>query len=208
MRLPSHALPPCVALAVLSLDLRSRAGFRRLHVVLALALLAIGSVVVVQHQWIRPYGLPTSMSGQRHEVAGLPGVTVDLGTKAFLEDVAASMASAGFRPGDPIVALDYMPGLVFYLGGTSPGFAFYMFDRPRFNCFFIDHAGLASPPYLILGRPMSLEQQACIRSFDFPDQFRRVRALRNPYESVYAGFGAPGFSHVLLYAPDGAPQGR
>jgi len=201
MRLPSHVAPLFAAIAVLALDLRVRAGYRLVFGVLVAVLVALGGVVFTQHHWLRPYGLPAPLSEQRHEVVGLPGVRVDLATKTFLEDVGTSLREAGYRPGAPIVALDFMPGLMFYLQGSSPGSAFYMFDKPLFNCFNLNRAPLATSPFLILAQPMAAEQRDCIAAFRFPDQFRALRALRNPYEDVYASFGAPGFSHVQLFAP-------
>ena len=81
--------------------------------------------------WSLPTACHRTSSQQRHAVEGLPGVRVDVATKSFLESVAASMREAGFRPGDPVLALDFMPGLVFFLGATSPGFTLYFFDNPR-----------------------------------------------------------------------------
>jgi hypothetical protein len=116
------------------------------------------------------------------------------------------MRDAGFRPGDPVLALDYMPGLVYYLGGTSPGFTLYVFDSPRLNCFNVNRFYQA-PPYLILGRPMSMEQAACLQAFSFPSDFRSIGTIQFPYARVYEDFGAEGFSHVRLYAPKARERG-
>jgi hypothetical protein len=154
----------------------------------------------VRHHLVAPYGLPSDVTQQVHAVDGLPGVRADAATKAFLESVAAALREGGFRPGDPVLALDFMPGLVFYLGGTSPGFTLYVFDNPRLNCFNVNRF-YRKPPYLILGRPMLREQADCIEAFSFPDDFRPLRSVRFPYEAVYADFGAADFTHVHLYAP-------
>jgi len=201
IRLPSHAAPLFIAIAVLANDLRTRAGAWRLHAVLCVLLIAATSVAFVHHHVLEPYGLPLPLTRQRHAAAGLPEVRVDAGTRSFLEGVAAAMREAGHRPGDPVVAFDYMPGLVYYLRGTSPGFPFYAADRPQLNCFYLNGAGLVGRPHLVLGQPMSPEQHACIRAFDFPEEFRLIGVLRFPYQDVYAGFGLPGLSHVYLYAP-------
>jgi hypothetical protein len=211
IRLPSHAAPLFIAIAVLANDLRTRAGAWRLHAVLCVLLIAATSVAFVHHHVLEPYGLPLPLTRQRHAAAGLPEVRVDAGTRSFLEGVAAAMREAGHRPGDPVVAFDYMPGLVYYLRSTSPGFPFYAPDRPQLNCFYLNGAGLLGRPHLVLGQPMSPDQHACIRTFDFPEAFRLIGVLRFPYEDVYAGFGLPGLSHVYLYAPrpsaGGAPAG-
>ncbi len=199
-RLATHALPLFAALGALSLDLRARAGLARLHTVLVATLLAGTGVLFVRHQLLAPYGLPQSAFDQRYEVAGLPGLQVDAATRDFLESVAARMRAGGFRPGDPVVAFDFMPGLVFYLRGTSPGFTLYVADNPQLNCLNVNRFYHA-PPFLILGRPMSAEQAACLESFTFPDDFRSIGDVRFPYEAVYEDFGIRDFSHVHLYAP-------
>lgn len=199
-RLATHALPLFAALGVLSLDLRERVGREWTHAALVVVLLAATSALFVRHHLLKPYGLPSEIRQQRHAVTGLPGVRVDAATRTFLESVAAGMREAGFRPGDPVLALDFMPGLVFFLDGTSPGFTLYVFDKPQFNCLNVNRLYRA-PPYLILGRPMSREQAACLEPFSFPDDFREVRAIRFPYEAVYEKFGAADFSHVHLYEP-------
>jgi hypothetical protein len=206
-RLPTHALPIFAALGVLSLDLRERAGARRLHAAIAVALLAATSALFVQHHVRAPYGLPSDIASQIEPVAGLPGVRVDAATRSFLESVAGGMREAGFEPGDPVLALDFMPGLVFFLRGTSPGFTLFVFDNPRLNCLNVNRLYRA-PPFLILGRPMSRAQAACLRAFAFPDDFRKVRSVRFPYEAVYADFGAVDFTHVHLYAPRDREPGR
>lgn len=203
MRLPTHALPLFVLLALLVLDLRGRGGAERFHRSVALLCLAVTSVVFVHHHWLHPYGLRRPMHEQRSAVAGLPDVRVDLGTSRFLEEVAGALREAGFRRGDALVAFDYMPGLVYYAGGRSPRYNLYMFDLPAFNCFNWSLADSDDPPFIVLGRPMSPAQRACLSGLRFPEDFELVRTLRFPYEEVYAGFGARDFSHLYLYAPAG-----
>ncbi|NNL65986.1 MAG: hypothetical protein HKP30_07085 [Myxococcales bacterium] len=205
-RLPSHALPLFVAVAVMVCDPPLRSAFPRTGRAVCFALLAATTLVFAQHHVVEPYGLRRPLFEQRSEVAGLPGIRVDLATQRFLEEVRAGMAEAGFRPGDPIVAMDYMPGLVFYLGGRSPGFPFYAFGRPAMNCFNLNRIDPSLRPYLILGRPVSAAQRACVERFALPGEagpgdFRLIRTVRFPYEDVYASFGGFGISHLELYAP-------
>ena len=99
-----------------------------------------------------------------------------------------------------------MPGLVVYLGARSPVFPFYVFDRPLLNCFNLNRSERPLRPYLVLGRPMHESQQSCIDAFDFPEDFRLLARLPNPYAPVYARwFGGPGMEEVSLYAPLDAP---
>lgn len=198
LRLPSHVLPLFVAVAVPAWDLRR--SLPRAHRTLVVLLVAVTCLVFVRNQVLEPYGLRRPVYEQTQPVEGLP-VRVDYATARFLEGVASSLEEAGFRAGDPVIAFDYMPGLVFYLGGRSPGFPFYVFDNPWLNCFHLERAELDRTPFLVLGRPMSEAQRACIEAFDFPADFRLVQTLRFPYEEVYASFGGRGISHVSLYAP-------
>lgn len=205
LRLPSHVLPAFLLLAVATAFLAPR-GHRRFCAA-SLGVLAITtSVLFVQHHWLRPYGLPSPLHRQSHAVAGLPGVRTDRATRAFLEAISERMAGAGFAPGAPVVALDFMPGLVHYLGGRAPGLPFLMFDAVALNCWALNRADAAAPPFLILGQDMSLPQRACIEAFDFPRDFRLVATLRNPYEDAIAyHFGGPPMPYVQLFAPAGPP---
>ena len=156
----------------------------------------------VQHAVQKPYGLPAPIYRQVHPVRGLPELRVDLATKTFLENVRDRMAEAGFEPGDPVIALDFMPGLVYYLDARSPGFLYFLFDEAELNCWLIDRAGLQQTPFLILGLPMTHEQHDCIRSFDYPGAFREIATIRNPYEWAYPYFfGLPELPFVHLFAP-------
>lgn len=210
MRVPTHGLPFFVLAAVLVLDLRSRIPALRFHAAAAALLLATTAAVFVRHHVVRPYGLPAPIWEQREEVRGLPGVRVDPATRDFLESVSATMAHMGFRPGDPVIAFDYMPGLVYYLGGTSPRYNFYMFRSPAYNCYNLNRAGLPKLPFLILGKPMNVGQLGCLDAIRFPRDFGMPRAVQFPYEQVYEGFGAKGFSRLYLFPPRDVvpPAGR
>lgn len=201
MRLPSHTLPWVLAIAVPLCELRGRAGLVRFHGVAAIALALATSTIVYQHQLVRAYGLPRPVADQIHPVKGLAGLRVDADTRDFLERLAAQMDRAGYRAGDPIFALDYMPGLVFYLGGVSPGWNFHMLGKPELNCFNIERARYEGRPFLLLGRPMSRAQRECLRSLDLADGYRLVDTIPFPYQHVYASFDAPGMTHLLVYAP-------
>ncbi len=209
-RFPTHALPSFVLIAVGVLGLRRRVEGALFESALAAVLVAITSLVFVWHDWLHPYGLARPIHEQRFEVKNLPGVRVDVATRDFLEAVAAAMGELGFRVGDPVIAFDYLPGLVYYLGGTSPRYNLYVFDLPAYNCYNVNHAELNKPPLLILAQPMSTTQQGCLEAIHFPDGYRWTHTIPFPYEDVYAGFGASGFSKLFLVAPKDAAgdQGR
>ena len=200
MRLPTHVLPLFVLLAVLVFERRpSPASW--LARTTAAALVAVTTVVFVHHHWLRPYGLRAPIHGQTTKVAGLDGVRVDYASARFLERVAQVLAEGGFQPGDPLLALDYMPGLVYFAGGTSPRWNLYMFDQPAFDCFNLSSARFERPPFLILAREPSLVMQRCLAKLAFPDAYRLLQTLRFPYDEVYVSFGAHDFTHVRIYGP-------
>lgn len=201
LKLPAHAAPIFLMLAIVLTQLAA-AGFRRFAWT-ALGLLAVvTSAVFVEHQVVKPYGLASPLYEQDRETPLLPGLRVDAATSSFLDDLHARMTAAGFEPGDPVIALDFMPGLVYALGGRSPGFPFYAFDKPTQNCWAIERTIGDEVPFLILGQDMLIEQRECIRAFSFPDDFRFVGAVRNPYEApIRYFFGGPAMPYVRVFAP-------
>ncbi|RIL04850.1 MAG: hypothetical protein DCC71_12520 [Proteobacteria bacterium] len=201
LKLPGHVAPVFLVLAILLSEL-ARAGYRRFAAT-SLGLLAVAtSAAFVEHHVLRPYGLPSALYEQTLATPLLPELRVDAATKDFVEDVHRHLVEAGFEPGDPVIALDFMPGLVAAVGGRSPGFPFYAFDKAAQNCWAIERAALEEPPFLLLGQDMLLAQHACIRAFAFPEQFRLVAALRNPYEAaIRYFFGGPPMPYVRVFAP-------
>jgi len=206
LKLPAHAAPLFVLLAIATAQLE-RDGLRR-FAALAIGLLAVAtSAVFVEHQVLRPYGLPSPLYEQVYETPVMPGLRVDAPTKKLVEELAARLAESGFRRGDPIVAFDFMPGLVWAVGGRSPGLPFYDTDKPEQNCWAIARADLRDPPFLLFGLDMSVEQHACIHAFAFPQDYRLVAALQNPYEApIRYFFGGQPMAFVRLFAPRRPPD--
>jgi hypothetical protein len=205
LKLPAHAAPIFLALAV-ALGELARTGYRRFAATATVLLAVATSAVFVEHQVLRPYGLASPLYAQTHATSLVPELRVDTATKHLLEDLHARMREAGFERGDPVIALDFMPGLVHALGGRSPGFPFFAFDKPAQNCWAIERGTHDELPFLILGQDMLVEQHACIRAFAFPEQFRLVAAVRNPYEApIRYFFGGPPMPYVRVFAPVRGP---
>lgn len=103
------------------------------------ALLTAGLVVFVQFVHGRlydPYRLrgslfeqtiPVSIGGSQHTLK------VDAATAKFLDESRKTLSECGFRVGEDLVALFDMPGLVFALGGRSPGHPWLFSYTPQFN---------------------------------------------------------------------------
>jgi hypothetical protein len=67
---------------------------------------------------------------------GFPSQEIKLAPELHqvIEELRAMAATAGFRPGDDIIAVSYMPGLVFALGARSPGHpAFLLWSEKYLN---------------------------------------------------------------------------
>ncbi len=204
LRLPTHVLPLFALLAVLLAERHPGSG-GPLYRTVAAVLAAVGALVFWQHHWQRPYGLRTPLHEQATPLRGIPGISVDLASARFLDSVADTLEAAGYRRGDPVIALDYMPGLVSYLGATSPRYNLYMFGLPEYNCFNLNQAAFREPPFVIVAREPSVEQRRCISSIDIPNSYELLRTLAFPYQDAYVSFGVHDFSHVQIYGPRPLP---
>ncbi|MCX7890841.1 MAG: hypothetical protein N2544_00545 [Burkholderiales bacterium] len=83
---------------------------------------------VVSAQIVSPYRLSTGILGQIVPTTiGMPASTIGLdpATSEFFRSMRAIAERAGFRPGDDVLAFVRMPGVVFALGGRSPGIPWY-----------------------------------------------------------------------------------
>ena len=58
-------------------------------------------------------------------------VYLDAEQAGLLGDLRDRMEASGFKPGDPIVAIGDMPGVVYFLKGYSPGVNWYPATRPE-----------------------------------------------------------------------------
>lgn len=206
LRLPTHVAPLFLLLALLLGELLS-SGQRWFPAGAGVLMAVLSCLVFTSHHLERPYGLPMPLHRQVHRVEGLPGMRVDGATRTFLEDLRARLERGGYRPGDPVVALDFMPGLVHYLDARSPGFPFFPFDRVEQNCWALNRADEDEVPFLILGQSMSIRQRDCIRAFDFPNDFVELGTIRNPWEyAIPYFFGGPPMPYVTLAGPRDAAR--
>jgi len=75
-----------------------------------------------------PYRVPGGRLAQTTPTSiGVPSSTlrIDPGSHDLVEGVRSQLMSHGFKPGDDIFAFFNLPGLVFSLGGVSPGYPWY-----------------------------------------------------------------------------------
>ncbi len=96
--------------------------------------------LTVQGLILHPFGVPTSLFSQTELLAtsgDLRGLRVDWQTAQFFRVTRRFvLEDAGFYPGSPIIAAYDLPGLVYVLGGVSPGAPWFFADEPQqqLNC--------------------------------------------------------------------------
>jgi hypothetical protein len=128
-----YVLAPWFALLALLLGRLSAPARTRWAVPVGLAVLsAFSTVYVVRGPLEAPYRLLTGLAGQTEDTSIGRGATLKLDPvlHAFITDVRKAADASGFRPGDDLLGFYNMPGIVFALGGRSPGLAWYMTGYP------------------------------------------------------------------------------
>jgi hypothetical protein len=127
-------LAPWFALFAIVLGCLSAASRTRWSVPVGLACLSAFCIVyIVRGQLEAPYRLLTGLRGQTEETPiGAAGSVVKLDPElhAFITDVRAAAERSGFKPGDDLLGLYDMPGIVFALGGRSPGVTWWTMGYP------------------------------------------------------------------------------
>jgi hypothetical protein len=180
-----------VMILMLQARLSVRLKLRHVSCVLMVALAGFGQVQILHQHLLSPYRLPTSLFGQTERVQGVPAlanVMVDAESKRFFEGLRRMLEEgSGFREGDPIIALYDMPGVVYAMGGVSPGGAWFFFEEraQSMNCLKLEAAagaGLKRAVLLVRERPRP-EFLRCLEDagVDFPAAYSRVGAIPQPY---------------------------
>jgi hypothetical protein len=131
----TYTLGPWLALVVLLLD--STAGDGRnplLRQAAAVMLACFCAVQIVGGAYEAPYRVRAGGLGQQTQVTevGYPSTRLKLDPQlgTFLTDLRRLASVNGFRPGDDLIALFDMPGVVFALGGRSPGTPWFSVGYP------------------------------------------------------------------------------
>lgn len=118
-------------LALLWLLWRDRFVSYRLVQFTCLLICAYTASQVIQGSWTQPAQIkPRSMASQdQPTMVGYPPVSVllDAETSRLVGDLRAAATESGFQPGDDIIGFNQIAGLVYALGGKSPG-------HPVFPC--------------------------------------------------------------------------
>lgn len=98
-----------------------------------LCVIPVAAVALTQFfngYWNHPYRLPGGRAAQTEPtVIGAPTyastLRLDPASHQFIEATRAQLSAHGFHPGDDVFAFFNLPGLVFAVGGVSPGHPWY-----------------------------------------------------------------------------------
>ncbi|GEM_PF-2181055 len=140
------------------------------------------------HQPYLLYGGKIAQSMKADDLPNLKGILLDEESHQFLLSVYNLLKDNGFRPGEPILALYNLPGVVYASGGNSPVTAWWM-PRPEFRAANVAAIGRLGkvrkkPLYLLLSW---YPGQATIKALndagiDFPHGFKLVGSTKmQPY---------------------------
>lgn len=185
-----HAAPLLLLLALLlgALQRATRSSLAvpaLLGLAVCTAVLQLGSLTL-----LHPYRLPSSGLAQDHEIhepAGLRGLWVDELTAGFLEEVRrAGAGTSVLDEGEPVLGFYDVPGLVYVLGGTSPGLPWY-FSTDEWQpaiCYGLQRAAarVAEAELVLLTRPLLPETRRCLADLGVePEGLQIVAEIVNPY---------------------------
>jgi hypothetical protein len=195
-------ITPWFALSlILMLRIFARVPSKLLLTVFVFSMALFAQSLTVYGYIYTPYRVPTNLILQTERVespGSLQGIHLDPASKEFVEQLASLTSQRPtFQAGDTILALYDMPGLVYLLGGTSPGKAWYAGapQEQRRNC-----AGLSATKHaelrkaiLLIGREIHPEFLACMRraGLSYPEGYELLGGLRSPYTKKRIEVWAP-----------------
>lgn len=202
LKLPAHITALFILTAVLLLWLRFQKKQLVTYAVLLSMVTLTSCYVFVQHRIYQPFGIPSPIFEQKYPVPELGGIKVDRDCAAFLQELDTQLHGAGYENGDPVIALNFMAGLVYYLGGYSPSFNFYSLLYTDLNCYSLKNIEPDVRPYLLIGSTLNREQEKCLRSIEFPYGYRQVAVLDNPYGKMFSQYyGSVELPRLYIFAP-------
>lgn len=153
---------------------------------------------------LNPFGMPkhTWLAQQSHPIPGPDGLKVDAFTKGYFETFYNALDKANVQPADPIIGLNYMPGLVYLAKGYSPAAPFFVYDAffDNYNCHFINKINV-KPKAILLRSTVTDVTMDCVRERfpEFPKQYKLIK-FEDPYATVYE-YEEPGDGLLYFYYP-------
>jgi hypothetical protein len=136
-----------------------------------------------------PYRLSTGLPGQNTPTVVGPAGSVlllDPASSRFITGLRQAAAACGLIPGSPVLAFYNMPGLVYAIGGVSPGIPWYA-GRDTGSANQATQQVLATLPpetlkasaLLITAQPSALPDLSVLR-LSFPKQYRECASFPAP----------------------------
>ncbi len=155
--------------------------------------LAMAAVTLAQFfhdYWQTPYRVPHGRSAQTESTRiGASGSTLSLdpASHEWVEKTRAQLTAAGFNPGDDIFAFFNLPGLVFALGGVSPGHPWYFsgdqksLELDAMRVASVEPARRSKAFVITNGDVTEFIPYLKSNGLDFPDNYARCgEQLKNP----------------------------
>jgi hypothetical protein len=153
-------------------------------------------VVFMTYQWTsnvlyHPYRLLANLPNQTAPLGGnFPRdaqLLLDKGSWNFLEDIYQAVHTrTDFRPGDPIIGLYNLPGVVYMLGGYSPGAIWYTAAQANLSAYCTSlgaSEGDRSRAIIMVTRTIPDPMIKCLHKslINFPENYEMVATIKDPY---------------------------
>ncbi len=158
-------------------------------------LLVVGlftAIQIINGYVYNPQQIPTDVRQQNVEtVVGFPEqvLKLDAQTSGLINKLAAIAKEHGFEKGDDIIAISYLPSLVYALGGRSPGHPAFLtgseasLNYSRMALQFADMDRVKASLVLINSDELAAASILSSRGLDFPAAYENVGTVE--YTSAY-----------------------
>jgi hypothetical protein len=178
-----HTAPLIAAILFLAIWTDSSLPKKIVTPLIAVFLGALATSQFLSGFLFNPYRIASKFEQIQPIEIGVPATTlkVDPASALLIKQTRAALASGGFTPGDDILALYGLPGLVYAMGGVSPERPWFFFDHgergDRENMLAlqsIPHERLKNAFILHTNADSRASQQLKQLGIDFPEEFSQL----------------------------------
>jgi hypothetical protein len=144
----------------------------------------------------KPYLLAASLPDHTvalDQPASVAGLRVDPATAEFIAELRSTLRQGSFRERDYILALYNAPGLVYLMGGVSPGTPTYFDHEQPTNCHALETTEIGKRAVFVLATgDVAPQTVACMQKAGrhFPDEFVELGRIYNSYSASPYGWRA------------------
>ncbi len=147
-----------------------------------------------------PYRLATNRFQQTESLGSAfsraAGVRVDPATRDFLVSLNQAIQTTPFQPGDPILGFYDTPGLVYLLGGISPGTPWFTSQTgaTAWSCASLKKSGVNfSRAILLLSTQLPGDLLACLQAVgvDYPARYTKIAEIPRPTDMTMLNLYSP-----------------